>query len=64
VPSPVFITIEQRNLWKEMKERKKIVPTNPDLFFLLGLSKESCKRNQRIQEERKLCQQTQVCFFY
>jgi len=34
-------------------ERKKIVPTNPDLFSLLGLSKESCKRNQRIKKERK-----------
>jgi hypothetical protein len=34
-------------------ERMKIVPTNPDLFSLLGLSKESCKRNQRIQKERK-----------
>ncbi len=34
-------------------ERKKIVPTNPDLFSLLGFSKESCKRNQRIQRERK-----------
>jgi len=34
-------------------EREKIVPTNPDLFSLLGWSKESCKRNQRIQKERK-----------
>jgi hypothetical protein len=64
VPSPVFITIEQRNLWKEMKERKKIVPTNPDLFFLLGLSKESCKRNQRMKERKKIVPTNPDLFIY
>jgi hypothetical protein len=63
-PAQFLLGLSKRTYGKKSKnsERKKIVPTNPDLFFKLGLSKESCKSNQRIQKKRKSCQPTQICF--